>query len=237
MTSYDDKYNNVEWSKCPNIDGCSICKTKVETLELTISKYNIYIYIYAYSKTTSLWSLPTYLYLIVDSGQLPMVIPLVPPLGSTFPTLSGLLILPIEVAHMQSSRLYCLYWLLCTWCTLGSAVDQELSVRIGQALHWTCQQEFWFDSSGGWVGCWIAEVLWCQMKLVECFEYVGEQMGGHLEHGKFCLDEDAILKRFWLGLPRCWGTLPSKMRHVYSKTYLSRLLSIEYRLRDCSWSQ
>ena len=89
-----------------------------------------------------------------------MAIPLVPPLGSTFPTLSGLLILSIEVGQLQSSRLCCLYWLLCTWCTLVSGVDQELSVRIGQALPWTCQQEFWFDSSGGWVGCWIAEVLW-----------------------------------------------------------------------------
>ena len=144
-------------------------------------------------------------HLIVDSGLLPMAIPLVPPLGSTFPTLSGLLILLTEVGHAQSSRLYCLYWLFCTWCSPGSGADQELSIGIGQALPWSCQQEFWFDSSGGWVGCWIAEVLWCQMKLVECFEYVGEQMGGHLEHGKFCLDEDAILKRFWLDLPRCWG--------------------------------
>ena len=102
--------------------------------------------------------------------------------------------------------LYCLYWLLCTWCTLGSGVDQELSISIGQALPWTCQQKFWFDSSGGWVGVWIAEALWCQIKLVECFEYVGEQMGGHLEHGKFCLDEDAILKRFWLGIQDVGGT-------------------------------
>ena len=122
--------------------------------------------------------------------------------------------------HMQSSRLYCLYWLLCTWCTPGSGADQELSVRVGQALPWTCQQEFWFDSSGGWVGCWIAEVLWCQMKLIECFEYVGEQMGGHLEHGKFWLDEDAILKRFWLGFPRCCGhCLPGCAMYIVGHTF------------------
>ena len=173
---------------------------------------------------------PTWLYLILDSGQLLMATRMVPPLGSTFPALSGLLIYAFQsMILFVLTDSYLVYPGIRGWSGADRRTRSSIALNLSKGIL------VWFlKRMGRLLNSWGPlipneghRILWTRGGAD------GRIFGTwHILPRRGCYFE-AIL----VAPSEILGAPPSKMCHVYSMIYISHLLSREYRLRDSSYSE